>query len=295
MKSLLSLLTGALLIAGCQSTNNSHGSTPFPNLQEKPANTPQAKVKQQRQHLALNTRNKGFGPQAPRDIDDPVGENIEPFTFAPSSRKMNLCNIHFHKNAEHQGGEFRQFAGYGDGEGYGSGYRYTGILSASERQPVAAPICPSDHGALSVGDTIEVHYVYSGAKVKPGKTLGACLDGSMQQPALRVEAQVYVLVNDAKAANFTQLMQHRVIRGRHQAIRIPKNTGKPVVYAGSTTGPKYNEHASPYKVTWSVRPKVLKVNAKTVGQWCKGNVFHEKKAHGTRNLVQNPTLLSPIH
>jgi len=79
-----------------------------------------------------------------------------------------------------------------------------------------------------------------------------------------------------------------------QALNIPGATGTPVQYAGSTTGPGYNEKGSPFQVTWSVRPRVAKVNIETVGEWCKGNVFNEDHAHGVRNLVTNPDLLSRI-
>jgi hypothetical protein len=37
---------------------------------------------------------------------------------------MNLCNIHFHKNAEHKGGEFTQYAGNGDGDGFDNILQY---------------------------------------------------------------------------------------------------------------------------------------------------------------------------
>ena len=77
-------------------------------------------------------------------------------------------------------------------------------------------------------------------------------------------------------------------------MNIPDNMGAPVQYAGSTTGPGYNENGSPFQVTWSVRPKVAKVNIETVAEWCKGNVFNEDHAHGVRNLVTNPDLLSEI-
>ncbi|MCP5079377.1 MAG: hypothetical protein GY951_15140, partial [Psychromonas sp.] len=62
--------------------------------------------------------------------------------------------------------------------------------------------------------------------------------------------------------------------------------------AGSTTGPGYNEKASPYQVTWSVRPNVAKVSIESVGKWLEGNLFNEDHAHGVRNLVTNPDLLS---
>lgn len=85
---------------------------------------------------------------------------------------MNLSNIHFHKNAEHKGGEFNLYAGNGDGYSYQSGYKYSGKLT-----------------------------------------------------------------------------QHGIKNGLHQALNIPDNTGKAVQYAGSTTGPGYNEKGSPYQVS----------------------------------------------
>jgi hypothetical protein len=242
--------------------------------------------------LAKHSDGKGFGPQSPRDIDSDVGSNQRVFGAAPAYTEMNLCNIHFHKNAEHKGGEFAKYAGNGDGKGFQTGYRYSGVLTAEELAPVSEKLCPSEHGALAVGDTIEVHYVYSTAQVKPGPTLSACLNESIMNPQLRVEAQVYVLVNDKNALNFGDLVQYGIKNNRHQALNIPSNTGVPIQYAGSTTGPSYNEKASPLQVTWSVRPKVSKVNAETVGAWCKGNVFNEDHAHGVRNLVTNPNLLA---
>ncbi|MDT8384483.1 MAG: delta-class carbonic anhydrase [Gammaproteobacteria bacterium] len=247
-------------------------------------------VAKQRDALAANTKGKGFGPQSPRDIDSSRGNNGRIFRAAPDSTGMSLCNIHFHKNAEHKGGEFTQYAGNGDGHGYQSGYKYSGKLSAAEL--ASASVCPSEHGSLSAGDTIEVHYVHSTAQVQPGPTLGSCLSDAINNPQLRVETQVYVLVNDKSALDFGKLTQHGLKDGLHQASNIPDNTGTPVQYAGSTTGPGYNEKGSPFQVTWSVRPKVAKVNIETVGDWCKGNVFNEDHAHGVRNLVTNPDLLS---
>jgi carbonic anhydrase len=248
----------------------------------------------QRANLAQSTQGKGFGPQAPRDIDAKAGKNTIVFSSAPEYTQMNLCNIHFHKNAEHKGGEFTTYAGNGDGHGYLSGYKYNGSLSHDEVEAVTHEVCPSAHGSLYPGDTIEVHYVHSTAQITPGATLGACLNESINNPQLRVEAQVYVLVNDDDALDFNDLTKHGMKDGLHQALHIPENTGKPVIYEGSTTGPGYNEKGSPFQVTWSVRPKVAKVNIDSVAQWCKGNTFKEDHAHGVRNLVINPDLLSPI-
>lgn len=251
-------------------------------------------ISEQRTQLAENTKDKGFGPQSPRDIDALAGSNARTFAAAPSSTEMNLCNIHFHKNAEHKGGEFTKYAGNGDGHGYLSGYEYSGKLNASELKSVGHDICPSKHGALSAGDTIEVHYVHSTAKIQPGPTLGSCLNEAIKNPQLRVETQVYVLVNDKNALDFADLTKYGKKNSLYQALNIPSNTGEPIQYAGSTTGPGYNEKGSPFQVSWSVRPNVAKVNIQSVGEWCKGNVFNEDHAHGVRNLVTNPALISKI-
>jgi hypothetical protein len=243
-------------------------------------------IKSQREKLAENTIEKGFGPQAPRDIDSINGDNHRFFGTAPDFKKMNLCNIHFHKNAEHKGGEFTAYAGNGDGKGNETGYVYSGLLTGSELTPF------KNDKLLSPGDTIEVHYVYSSAKVQPGSTLGACMANGINNPALRVEGQVYVLVNDDNALDFSVLNNVAKMGDYYQAPNLPSNTGKPIEYAGSTTGPSYNEKGSPFQVTWSVRPMVTKVNISTVVEWLNNNPFKEHKAHGVRNLITNPKLLS---
>ncbi len=78
-------------------------------------------IAEQRNNLAKHTDGKGFGPQSPRDIDSVAGNNRIDFTTAPAYTDMNLCNIHFHKNAEHAGGEFAKYAGNGDHSQYVTG------------------------------------------------------------------------------------------------------------------------------------------------------------------------------
>lgn len=236
----------------------------------------------------------GFGPQSPRDIGSKLGDNRLVFSPAPSKNTMNLCNIHLHKNAEHKSGDFSTYAGDGDGHGYDTGYRYSGQLTAAERKPLSKAVCTGKHSAIQSGDTLEVHYVYSTSQIEPGVSLAACVADPMLNPQLRVEGQVIVAVNDENAANFMEMTQYDVRDQYMQAINIPTDTGTPVQYAGSTTGPGYNQKHSPYQVTWSVRPKVKKVNIKSLGQWCEKNVFEEDHAHGVRNLVTNPKSLSPI-
>jgi len=51
----------------------------------------------------------GAGPQSPRDIDNPAGSNSVVFETAPDISSMNLCNIHFHRNAEHKYTQYSTF------------------------------------------------------------------------------------------------------------------------------------------------------------------------------------------
>lgn len=251
-------------------------------------------VAAQRAALAESTKGAGFGPQSPRDIDSVIGKNARAFSEAPDYAQMNLCNIHFHENAEHKGGEFTKYAGNGDGKGAGTGFVYNGDLTDAELAPYDGKVGVSKYGDLAPGDTIELHYVHTTTKIKPGPTLGACLSKSIVNPQLRVEARVFVIVNDDNAHDFKELTKVANVNGFYQAVNIPNETGSPVEYDGSTTGPSYNEVGSPLQVSWSVRPKVLKVSISSLDAWLKDNIFDETGAHGVRNLVINPDLLSQI-
>jgi len=236
---------------------------------------------------------EGFGPQTPRDIDNTKGKNPQLFSLAPKSKNMNLCNIHFHNNAEHKAKDFAIYAGAGE-HGHGGGYqcKMSKSLSKAELKKPKKDICKG----LKPGDTIEVHWVHTSCQIKPGKGLGSCLSAKCANPDLRVETQVFTLVNDKSATNFNDFAyENNMVNGRHQAKALPTGTGKPVEFMGSTTGPKYTESVcSPLQVTWSVRPKCAKLDINSLGKFCESNEFSEDHAHGVRKLVTNPKLLSII-
>ncbi len=235
----------------------------------------------------------GFGPQAPRDIDKLQGNNKSVFAIAPSYKEMNLCNIHFHKNAEHKAKDYP----IDSGSGYQCAISQNPNLSADE-QKTTSSICEGDHDGLKPGDTIEVHWVYGSCDTKPGKELDSCVTPSCTNPNLRVESQVFTLVvNDPTALNFNDFdYMPDLDNGYHQAKKIPNDTGKSVEFLGSTTGPDYSDQrCSPYQVTWSVRPHCAKLDMNSIGRWCKENKFKEDShAHGVRKLVTDPKLLSEI-
>jgi hypothetical protein len=249
----------------------------------------------QRAALAASSAGKGFGPQTPRDLDSPAGENANLFTLAQPYTNMHLCNIHFHDAAEHKGGEFTTYVGNGDGAGVNTGYKYDGTLTEAEMAAFDGQIGDGSYGGLQVGDTIEQHYVHTSAPITPGPTLGSCLNGDVNiNPTLRVETVVFVIVNDDNAGDMVELNAVEMVDGYWQAPNIPNDLGDRYIYTGSTTGPSYNEKASPIQVTWSVRPQVMKVSASSVAAWRSDNQFDETGAHAVRNLVVNPALLSTM-
>ena len=251
-------------------------------------------IEAQRAVLAKATEGQGYGPQSPRDIDAHDGNNHRAFSTAPAATEKMLCDIHFHENAEHKGGEFTTFAGNGDGYGYGIGFKYDGELTEAELASVDMKVGESEHGDLVPGDTIEIHFVHSTAQATLGNSLGTCLSDAIANPQLRVETVVAVLVSEG-GAYFTDMAHIENMNGLNQVPNLPSDLGTPVVYEGSTTGPGYNEKGSPFQVTWSVRPNVVKLNIASVDVWLQDNLFDEDHAHGVRNLVMNLDLLSQIN
>ena len=246
------------------------------------------------------------GPQTPRDISSSAGLNTVTWPFAPAADRMNLCDIHTHTNAEHKGPGFQIYAGSGEHGGF----------KCNETDSLSMAELVEDHSGGHVvkpGETIEVHWVHTTCDVELGPTLGSCLcasDASGANPQLRVEAQVFLVVNDPNALNFSDYMHDGYqAGGLYQAKALPTETGEPVQFLGSTTGPSYNnsDQCSSPKVTWSVRPQCAKVDVASVNAWFAVeddkdgrrpdgtiNVFKEEHSHGVRQLVMNPAMLAKI-
>jgi len=234
-----------------------------------------------------------FGPQTPRDIASAVGLNTADFQMAPAASELNLCNIHTHTNAEHKGPGFSVFVNDSDYGGYAC--NETDSLTAAELSEPT--VNAGAFGKVKPGDTIEVHWVHTSCDIEPGEGLGSCLSDTCTDPLLRVEAQVFLVVNDENALDFNEFAYAGNKRNNlHQALSIPSSTGEPVLFRGSTTGPSYTQSTcSPLKVTWNVRPQCAKLDINSLNAWAaNGNVFNEAKSHGIRQLVTAPELLSPI-
>ncbi len=232
---------------------------------------------------------EGYGPQTPRDLTSKAGTNPVTWSKATSHKNMNLCNIHFHKNAEHKAKGFSMSGGKGDFGGWKC--NETKSLSKAQMKKLDKPVCTN----LNAGDTIEVHWVYTSCDVKPGKGLGACLSAACANPQLRVETKVFVLTNDKKGTMFPDYAKLTKKAGKHQVTKKPDRSDA-LEFLGSTTGPSYTEaKCSPLQVTWNVSQTCETLDVASVGKWCSKNVFEEKKAHGVRQIVKSKKLLSPIN
>lgn len=222
----------------------------------------------------------GAGPQAPRDIDKLSGSNPVGFSMAPAVEDMSLCNIHFHRNAEHRAAAYSTFVKDGEHSGWACQEPAAGRL---ENEHAEYNGCRG----ITEGDTIEVHWVYTtcdttSAGVKPmGKALSACMTTTCSNPELRVEAQVFTLRKNGKL-KFAQMP--------------PTMAADPVItYIGSTTGPSYNnEHCSQYQVTWDVNSTCHTLDIDNFAKWCSDNRYDDHHAHGVRQLVTPENLLSKI-
>ena len=250
---------------------------------------------------------QSVGPQSPRDINQNGGENRTAFTVAKSSNTMQLCNAHFHKNAEHRGIGFTKVASP-------TGHQCDAALSPVFKTPVAGAPNGVCEGTVKPGDTIEMHFVFTSCKdASPGPTLGACSTKSCRNPSLRVEARIFVLVNShgnqhvpglgslAKVSEFGSLF------GSHEHLPpvVVPSAARAVQYQGSTTNTAFDNSStcSPAHVTWQVGQSCTPLDIRSLQEWCEGNnPFREKEGnvmkpiegHGARALVTNPKLLSAI-
>jgi len=227
-----------------------------------------------------------IGPQAPRDITNGAGTNPVSFAVAPPAADMHLCDIHFHKYAEHRASGYSKIAGEGDHKGY----------VCEGATPAAAHVEGHGEGqgceGIAPGDTIEVHWVFTTCDVKPGPTLDSCFSDTCKNPQLRVEARVFNLTDDGSGADFASFRA-----SSSGTVTLPE-ANNPVQYLGSTTGSSFNDGScSPFQVTWDVSSACSPLEIASIDNWCgkDKNPFEEDHAHGVRRLVTDEALLSPIN
>jgi Delta carbonic anhydrase len=224
------------------------------------------------------------GPQSPRDIQRTAGSN--PVRFAKDLlpiTAMRLCDIHFHQPAEHK------IPATIPAPGRPAGFVCAGAALSDARQAVEEEPAPAVCQGVQVGDTIEVHWVYTTCNVEPAPGLDSCFSESCKNPQIRAEAQVFRLTppNYPTADNWAA-------QGYSQRPPLAVVPGT-VEYLGSTTGDTYDDNkCSPVQVVFKVRPNCRLLTLASLNQWCANNPFNEDRAHGVRQLVELPRFLSSI-
>lgn len=223
----------------------------------------------------------GIGPQSPRDVDQSAGSNPVVFGVAPPPEEMRLCDVHFHKYAEHKSAAYSLPAG-DEGEYGWACNQSPPAANGDGHHDEAEESAESGCGGIAPGDTVEVHNVFTSCLVEPAPGLGSCFSRECTNPSLRVEARVWYLGEGD---------------GRDD-IDLNELWGAidPVEYLGSTTGHAYDNEAtcSPFQVTWNVSRRCEQLDIAVLDSWCDDNPFGEKKAHGARQLVRKPEQLAAI-
>ena len=241
------------------------------------------------------------GPQAPRDITAPVpGTNKAPIKNVDAGGEMSLCNIHFHRNAEHRVFSTDTIAV----EAANPGFVCRKLGAAAPKAPAHGQAHPAPVGAsggsghadcdsVAVGDTIEVHWVFTSCNSPDKPTLeklGNCTQ--CKDPVLRVHAKVF-LVADDKDKDGKDFAEFSEVAGAFKPRALPLEKGS-VEYLGSTTGGSYNnaENCSPVTANWIVQRECSPLKLGSLKSWCSKNIYNEKAVHDVRPLVIAPALLS---
>lgn len=234
------------------------------------------------------------GPQAPRDLEKLEGNSRVNYSPALPSSEMNLCNIHFHANAEHKARGYSSLRGQKKHMGYicneSAKNKKIGIWNIDDDKKIK---CDD----LQVWDTVEIHWVFSSCDVKPGPGLESCLSDTCVNPQLRVQAGIFYLTNNEDAIDMISLDYNKQNLFFHQPKALPIYPKANIVeYLGSTTGSKYDgeKNCSPFQVTWSVPKTCMAMNIESLKEWCKSNIFNEDYAHGVRPIVDNLNFLDDI-
>lgn len=221
------------------------------------------------------------GPQTPRDILNTAGENPVRFSKALPVTRLRLCDIHFHRYAEHK--IPGTVAATPPGEGFVCRQSSEGAQEAA-KEGDPRKVCES----VELFDTVEVHWVYTSCNVEPAPGLESCLSPACVNPELRAVGQVFYLTPD----NYPRAVDWRTAG----YDRYPPAPSGNVEFLGSTTGDKYNgaDTCSPFQVSWSVARTCRPMTLSSLGRWCDDNVYDETKPQGVRSLVTDVKLLARI-
>ncbi|HUO86325.1 MAG TPA: delta-class carbonic anhydrase, partial [Thermoanaerobaculia bacterium] len=205
------------------------------------------------------------GPQAPRDIGRAGGTNPLPVP-GDGSRPPRLCNVHFHRPAEHAG---------------------IGACPAVRAEPASFACAAGGGEPVRPGDEIEVHWVYTSCPATAERRggLADCVCEGPAEMELMVFGQEYAMTTDGDG-------------GAERELREP--SGDLARYAGSTTGPGWSDGSagdprpcSPARVEWAVARQCRALTLSALDAWCATNEWNEDHAHGVRQVIDREDWLAP--
>lgn len=235
------------------------------------------------------------GPQSPRDVTGVDGSNpykVEGLQRTTSTEGMRICNVHFHRFAEHRSeGQYDVDKGR---EGWAC--RSAGASSGDGQA------APDENGGLDEqapahdGDTVEVHWAYTtcpqqlideqiaAALEKDPKAITGLAPCACPGAEIVFEARIFRISKDSGLDTLSNTP--------------PPPTGELARYFGSTTGAVYNGTCSPIQSGWRVDRSCGELKLSALEAWLQDPrgaiLFNESKPHGVRELVTDPKILSRL-
>lgn len=229
-------------------------------------------------------------PQSPKDVSNALYGTKTPQArvYDVGLNGLKHVNTHYHLGAEHKSinGEYdtahvttsaaRKLLNAGTVEyGFYCDAKVN-ALTVSDVAPYTFEHCSN----TEVGQTYELHYVYSSGGTGIADGLGGAF-ALQANPTVIVRAQVYYVTNN-DADDVDDLMSG------WNSSRITDA----VTYSGSTTGRSYNndDACSPYQITWQVDRECHKVSAKSFDAMCYKmktdyGMSADTEPHASRDLV----------
>jgi hypothetical protein len=238
------------------------------------------------------------GTQSPADVSEGAlasGASILPTNaILRNVSLMTLANVHYHSPAEHRSqGEFSTPNASESGFACDDASDATGtarVVATNGDDVSDARYAFSFCQDVAVGDTIELHWVYSTGAARTGVSDG--LSGAFatqNNPYVVVRAQVFKITNNP-SDDVADLLVSWNTTLVSDAVR----------YVGSTTGDKYDnvDRCSPFLVIWHVDRECHRVSARSLDEMCRvmkdNGLSDDLKAHAARQLVPSSLTASAL-
>jgi hypothetical protein len=235
------------------------------------------------------------GPQTPRDVSGPDGSNsykVEGLQRTTSTEGMRVCNVRFHRFAEHRSqGQYDVDKGR-DGWACRSADASSGDLQAA----------PGEDGGLDEealvrdGDTVEVQWAHTTC---PQELIDEAIAAALEKDPMASTGLAPCACPGAEIVFEARVFRISKDSGLDTLTNTPPPpTGELARYFGSTTGTLYDGKCSPIQSGWRVDRSCGELKLSALEGWLQdprgAKRFNESRPHGVRELVTDPKLLSRL-